>query len=299
MPWSEAARLAALAARRHKMRPELQEVADLIHDAGGVTNIETAMTAGAFLSDAIQQDPETSAARTNLLDTIKKIETANPSQRQALTPLLKRLHQDYYKARRRSTIVALREFRDVNTEKIDWAPGADRATVQTMEAALSMLPSDWIKESNEFGTEFKRLKAVPAPARQRSYIGQYQPDTGTINLANADTATAVHEFAHRLEDAHGNNLASPATGRQIVGLEREFWDSRRSAPYLQQLKGYGRDVVGDPDHFVRSYMGRIYQRSGHFEILSTGLEDALFGKYNMDFSDPDFYHFTLGLLFGS
>lgn len=83
--------------------------------------------------------------------------------------------------------------------------------------------------------------------------------------------SAVHEFAHRVEDSK-------------VPLMKEMQDKfyRRRTEVdgtpMEKVRLYkGRKEFAIPDDFTADYMGKRYEQQQHFEVLSTGME-AVFGN---------------------
>lgn len=109
---------------------------------------------------------------------------------------------------------------------------------------------------------------------------------------------ALHELAHRMEDAQPSKYLSI--------LEEEFHKRRTTSSdgsRMKEIRLYkGKNEFGIPDDFVSDYMGKIYEDRKYFEILSTGME-AVFGSNYGNLhgvlgkkSDPDMKNFILGLL---
>lgn len=109
---------------------------------------------------------------------------------------------------------------------------------------------------------------------------------------------ALHELAHRMEDAQPSKYLSI--------LEEEFHKRRTTSSdgsRMKEVRLYkGKNEFGIPDDFVSDYMGKIYEDRKYFEILSTGME-AVFGSNYGNLqgvlgrkSDPDMKNFILGLL---
>lgn len=108
--------------------------------------------------------------------------------------------------------------------------------------------------------------------------------------------TAIHEFAHRVED----------TSYFVKAAENAFLKVRAKGETQTHIPNSYRDAVGYRDHFTEHYVGRTYS-DGSTEVLSTGME-AIFGGHmgglmGVDQSNPDadahHRNFVLGMLASS
>lgn len=118
------------------------------------------------------------------------------------------------------------------------------------------------------------------------------------------TASAIHEFAHRVED----------TNLEVAKITEGFL-SRRGSGETPTTIGGRKGELGYRDSFTNHYMGKIYRKdttsffatdeNPSTEILSMGME-TLFSGMNGGFTDifqnkedKDYKHFMLGLLASS
>lgn len=117
---------------------------------------------------------------------------------------------------------------------------------------------------------------------------------GLVNDEGYDSA--VHEFAHRVEDSD-------------VPFLREMQDAfyRRRTEVdgvpMERVRLYkGKNEFAIPDSFASDYMGKRYEQVKHFEVLSTGMEavfgNAYGGLVGLGGKNPDhdMRNFILGLL---
>ena len=83
--------------------------------------------------------------------------------------------------------------------------------------------------------------------------------------------SAVHEFAHRVEDS---NVPFMREMQDVFYRRRTEVDG---VP-MERVRLYkGKNEFAIPDSFTADYMGKRYEQAQHFEIMSTGME-AVFGN---------------------
>ena len=120
-------------------------------------------------------------------------------------------------------------------------------------------------------------------------------DMSNLYLEREGSATAIHEFAHRVE---------ATSGGFIPRMEEQFLRRRTTAPDGTREKltvlYTGKKEVARPDNFVSDYIGKEYNDI-YREVLSMGAE-AIFGGNHGGLqgasgrkSDPDMKSFILGL----
>ena len=150
-------------------------------------------------------------------------------------------------------------------------------------------------------SELKEVTVWRRQAKEKQYIGESKAelliDGAKGNLVKEEGYdSAVHEFAHRVEDSD-------------VPFLREMQDAfyRRRTEVdgvpMEKIRLYkGKNEFAIPDSFTADYMGKRYEQVKHFEILSTGME-AVFGNAYGGLVgvggkkvDHDMRNFILGLL---
>lgn len=110
-------------------------------------------------------------------------------------------------------------------------------------------------------------------------------------------ATALHEFAHRVETTGPKFLDT----MQREFLRRRTTDENGVREGKQAIYGWSRRETGRFDNFADKYMGKEYVGTPNHEILSTGAEAVFAGKFGglsglgKYSADPDMKNFILGL----
>jgi len=107
--------------------------------------------------------------------------------------------------------------------------------------------------------------------------------------------SAIHELGHRMEAVHVPHLSL---------IQEAFYNRRTEGqPHTRLYKGKSEYSI--PDSFASDYMGKTYNDSTHFEILTTGMESIFGGSYagglvglNSKKPDYDMRNFIVGLLAG-
>jgi HK97 family phage portal protein len=121
-----------------------------------------------------------------------------------------------------------------------------------------------------------------------------------VGYGNAnDTATAIHEIGHALEDA------DPRIHDQCVQfLESRAEDTSKTYPLSQLIPkgGYAPHEIAYADKFQSAYTGKVYKRAdGTYyatEILSMGMEHMYNDPVEFQAKDPEFFNFILGIMKG-
>lgn len=110
-------------------------------------------------------------------------------------------------------------------------------------------------------------------------------------------ATALHEFAHRVETTGPDFLHT----MQGEFLRRRTTDSNGEREKKQAIYGWSKRETGRFDNFADKYMGKEYMNTKNYEILSCGAEAVFAGKFGglsgvgKYSADPDMKNFILGL----
>jgi DNA-binding protein H-NS len=130
---------------------------------------------------------------------------------------------------------------------------------------VTVKDSNWDRETNQKTyTDTKTWRRVK---KERRAVGF--SSTAEL-LIDGSKDTAMHEFMHRIESKN------PMIGKMEEAFikDRTTDDSGLREPFI---KLYGRSKeISRPDNFVSDYMGKHYNDSKHWEVLSTGVE-AVFG----------------------
>lgn len=149
--------------------------------------------------------------------------------------------------------------------------------------------------------EMKETTVWRRQAKEKRAIGESKAELlidGTKgSLVNSEGYdSAVHEFAHRVEDSDVPMLKE---------LQDTFYRRRTEVDGtpMEKVRLYkGKNEFAIPDSFTADYMGKRYEQQKHFEILSTGME-AVFGNSYGGLvgvggkkPDHDMRNFILGLL---
>jgi hypothetical protein len=110
-------------------------------------------------------------------------------------------------------------------------------------------------------------------------------------------ATAIHEFAHRIETTGPEFINT----MQTEFLKRRTTDSSGVREKKQAIYGWSKRETGRFDNFADKYMGKEYMGTKNHEILSCGAEAVFAGKFGglsgvgKYTADPDMKNFILGL----
>ena len=122
-------------------------------------------------------------------------------------------------------------------------------------------------------------------------------DSEPSRFGSTGYATALHEFAHRVE----------TTGPAFLNvMQREFirrrtTDENGVRESKQSIYSWSKRETGRFDNFADKYMGKEYPGTPNHEILSTGAEAVFAGKFGglsgvgKYSADPDMKNFILGL----
>jgi hypothetical protein len=198
---------------------------------------------------------------------------------------------------------------------------SDDDAINNVKSALNFYPQSWIDSSNRKHKEHSfRIITRDVRARYTDAITENIRGTeityaelilsekpGYSVSGDAGRATALHEFAHRVEQ----------TVKGVLRVEETFLDRRTGRlptpdgtpgdpEPLEHIVGTDptKREVGYKDNFPHHYMGK-YDEKYAWEILSTGMESlftgafgglAGMGDYN---ADPDYKKFILGILASS
>lgn len=130
---------------------------------------------------------------------------------------------------------------------------------------------------NETGVgTMKDVSVWRRQVKEKRYVGESKAELlidsskgAFVNTEGYDSA--VHEFAHRVEDSDVPMLKE---------LQDAFYRRRTEVDGtpMEKVRLYkGKNEFAIPDSFTADYMGKRYEQQKHFELLSTGME-AVFGN---------------------
>lgn len=122
-------------------------------------------------------------------------------------------------------------------------------------------------------------------------------DSEPSRFGSAGYATALHEFAHRVETTGPKFLDT----MQREFIRRRTTDENGVREGKQSIYAWSKRETGRFDNFADKYMGKEYVGTPNHEILSTGAEAVFAGKFGglsgvgKYSADPDMKNFILGL----
>ena len=129
-------------------------------------------------------------------------------------------------------------------------------------------------ETGEYS--MKEVTVWRRQAKQKQHVGELKAelliDGSKGRLVDTEGYdSAVHEFAHRVEDSNVPFLKE---------MQDTFYRRRTEVDGVPMAKVRlyrGKNEFAIPDDFTSDYMGKRYTQDKHFELLSTGME-AVFGN---------------------
>lgn len=170
--------------------------------------------------------------------------------------------------------------------RIDPSAEPHRAAIE--EAATQMFRL--VEDTSAF-RNMRFEVAPPGPNGPRAYA----LPNGTINVADGNPTTILHEMGHLWE------WANPSLHRAATD-----WRAARAtdtqAQLLREMTGSSEYRVGEvalPDHFSDPYIGKVYDAaSGTSEVLTTGVQRFLDpgGMVRLYNDDPEQFFLMLGAL---
>jgi hypothetical protein len=189
------------------------------------------------------------------------------------------------------------------------------AGVKLVEDASKLFPAAWVERADALGPLFARKTAgrgsqltfTPEDAGKLYRVGPWglvtaRPGMGFIRADRL--ATAVHEYAHRLQAAMPD----------LDDIFQQHFERRTVGQALQQLraldpmKSYAPREMARDDAFPNKYYGKVYSsahqrrgRAGALETMTMSLEETLSGEparlARLFVEDRETFHLTLGLLY--
>jgi hypothetical protein len=182
----------------------------------------------------------------------------------------------------------------------------DNRGATLVRAASRAYPAAWVKAGDDFGPLHAKYITTRAwsLSLKRDPVGRLVKldDFGVVRvqknagyIAVSSNIDAIHEYAHRLQDA----LPELQARFEELHLRRAAGEKSR------QLVGFARGEMGRKDHYIDAYWGREYDGEP-LEVMSMAFETVLSGyktKESGDFfenlynKDREMFDFTVGLLF--
>gem|GEM_PF-1229439 len=190
------------------------------------------------------------------------------------------------------------------------ANGGHKA-VKTLHNASKVYPASWVQDANALGplkVKFSTTERGWCWTADRDTMGKL-PGFGVIRASKGDgymmtddSSTAVHEYAHRIQEAR----------HDIDALFQAEHRLRTASEQLQRLRditpfNYAPDEVAKPDGYYDAYMGREYSSSAGreaLEVMTMSLQPILGDDlqaggmlFNLWKSDQKMLELALGILF--
>jgi len=184
----------------------------------------------------------------------------------------------------------LKKVRSVGGVKISTVAKTGKG-VAIMKKTASVYPDDWVRAGN-----FQNIKVVESNKRgfyRPAGLGQNQPP----EIFTDDSSTAVHEYAHHLQNA-------------MKELDKIFQDEHRARTLGEKLMHIPGDVpsaMAKKDGYYDIYQGREYSfhpNNPALEVLTMAIQPVLGSdQKSTDFfismfsNDLDMLRLTIGVLF--
>lgn len=208
------------------------------------------------------------------------------------------------------------QFADPETLK--YFSESDSKALSSLKSALRFYPQSWVDASNKKQEE-KPFLIIDSTnrAHYQGTVKHLTKDWTAIKVAeltvsrnepslvfdDEGTRVAMHEFAHRSEDAvKGLAYYEQFFLRRRTGHHPT--DDSSPTPETTSTIYEGTKEIGFKDNFPNHYMGKVYDGK-FFEIFSMGME-TMFAGTNGGFAgflgynaDPDYKKFILGVLASS
>jgi hypothetical protein len=178
---------------------------------------------------------------------------------------------------------------------------------KNLRKAIEYYPDAWVTKAQlRDAVENRTLRAFQQGSR-----AHYEPSTNRIRLSTAAERDLAHELGHYLEGANRElGEAERAFIHRRSGLLAHHQNPAEAKKPIQ--RAISRGERGYQGGFAHNYVGRIYpydlddpRENGHYEVLTTGMEVAFFGRLGAGVGagrfpkDAEHLSFTLGLLASS
>ncbi|MBG0818972.1 helicase-related protein [Planomonospora sp. ID82291] len=222
-------------------------------------------------------------------------------------------------ARRTAAMETLAQVRDLGGEGLiyrsmntSFPASEDNRLVKAMRIAEASYPSDWLALARDAGPVrvdpgrgyYKMANRLSDPEitlpweatpndvpRDGKFVQEEATGSQMVGGNNASRAS-VHELGHHMEKVVPGLLAAQ---------QAFLWDRTSTGPVGERERTRmietmnGHDIVEAHDGgFDIAYSGREYV-SGHFELLTVGMESLMAGSPHLD-EDADYRAFTFGAL---
>ena len=191
------------------------------------------------------------------------------------------------------------------------AKGGSKA-VNAIKTAAARYPASWVESANQQGTLYVKYAkdrgwAYTAPSSgiiKLEKFGVVDAKAGEGWIVTDESSTAVHEYAHRIQEAR----------HDIDALFQQEHRRRTADESLQRLQDWGGhnykiDEVAKPDGYFNAYMGKEYPHSvgrEALEVMTMALQPLLGNDleaasylFKMYRKDRRMLELALGILFHS
>lgn len=197
----------------------------------------------------------------------------------------------------------LRQIRDYREVAINHTPGSNASAISDAKAATGKLPYDWMQTYADYSKKYP----IRSEVVDRGFFNG--AENKLMTSGGDDVADRIqvmrHELGHAAEYMSQYVVASRPSPKNIGKLQREFLDSRiKKGEKPTRIYPNSRDPkvmreVGYKDDFLEHYMGKEYNSSTHFEILTMGVERITDERcMELMAMDPDYFDFVIGLMCG-